>query len=216
MRLSASKRERRKMVRQQIRNRGITSRRVLAAMGSVPRHQFVPDELRHLAYADRPLPIGLNQTISQPYIVALMTDLAQLTRRSNVLEVGTGSGYHTAVIAKIARHVWSLERLPELSQHAGATLMRLGICNASLIVADGAMGYTPAAPYDAIIVAAAAPHSPKRLLEQLAVGGQLVIPLGDRATQIMCAVERTAEGFRERSSDPCRFVPLVSPDGFSA
>ncbi len=210
------KRERKKMVRQQIRDRGISNRRVLAAMSAVPRHLFVPDDLRHLAYADRPLPIGMDQTISQPYMVAIMTEEAHLNRRSKVLEVGTGSGYHAAVIAKIAHHVWTVERIAELSAQAGRNLRDLAIDNVTVIVGDGARGFADAAPYDAIIVAAAAPHPPKPLLEQLAQGGCLVIPLGDRAIQVLSIVERTPDGYRERTSDSCRFVPLVSPEAFSA
>jgi len=212
----SQKRERKKMVRQQIRDRGISNRRVLAAMATVPRHLFVPEDLRHLAYADRPLPIGRDQTISQPYMVAVMTAEAQLTRRSRVLEVGTGSGYHTAVLAKIAQHVWTVERIAELSAQAEQNLRDLAVENATLILGDGAMGFADAAPYDAIIVAAAAPHPPKPLLEQLAIGGCLVIPLGDRAIQVLSIVSRTPDGYRDRTSDSCRFVPLVSPEAFHA
>jgi protein-L-isoaspartate(D-aspartate) O-methyltransferase len=184
-------------------------------MASVAREQFVPLDLYHLAYADQPLPIGHDQTISQPYIVALMTEQARLTRRSKVLEVGTGTGYHTAVIAKIAHHVWSVERIADLSQQAERRLRDLGIRNVTMIVGDGAAGHREAAPYDAIIVAAAAPHPPRPLLDQLAVGGRLVIPLGDRALQVLYSVERTAHGYRDRTSGSCRFVPLVSPEAFS-
>lgn len=203
------------MVRRQIRDRGLSNRRVLAAMASVARERFVPDDLHHLAYADQPLPIGHDQTISQPYIVALMTEQAQLTRRSKVLEIGTGTGYHTAVIAKIAHHVWSVERIAELSHQAERRLRDLGFRNVTMIVGDGAAGHAEAAPYDAIIVAAAAPHSPQPLLDQLAVGGHLVIPLGDRALQVLYSVERMADGYRDRTSGSCRFVPLVSPEAFS-
>jgi protein-L-isoaspartate(D-aspartate) O-methyltransferase len=144
-----------------------------------------------------------------------MTEQARLTRRSKVLEVGTGTGYHTAVIAKIAHHVWSVERIAELSYQAERRLRDLGIRNVTMIVGDGAAGHVEAAPYDAIIVAAAAPHSPQPLLDQLAVGGHLVIPLGDRALQVLYSVERTADGYRDRTSGSCRFVPLVSPEAFS-
>jgi protein-L-isoaspartate(D-aspartate) O-methyltransferase len=202
------------MVRRQIAGRGLSNSRVLAAMASVPRDRFVPDDVRHLAHADQPLPIGFEQTISQPYIVALMTDLAHIGRNSKVLEVGTGSGYHTAVLAKIARHVWSVERIGDLSRLAEQRLLNLEIENITLVVGDGARGYPEAAPYDAIIVAAAAPHSPRPLLEQLAIGGHLVIPLGDRAIQVMYTLERTSEGYVEHASDSCRFVPLLSPDAF--
>jgi protein-L-isoaspartate(D-aspartate) O-methyltransferase len=202
------------MVRRQIADRGIKNRRVLAAMAAIPREQFVPADLGHLAYADQPLPIGYDQTISQPYIVALMTDEAHLSRRSKVLEVGTGSGYHTAILAKIARHVWSVERIASLSGQADHRLRQLNIDNATLIVGDGALGFPSAAPYDAIVVAAAAPHSPMPLLKQLAMGGHLVIPVGDRTLQMLYSVERTPDGYLDHSAGSCRFVPLVSPDAF--
>ena len=202
------------MVRRQLAARGISDRRVLAAMADVSRERFVPLEVQHLAYADQPLPIGCEQTISQPYIVALMTEEAHLNHRSKVLEVGTGTGYHTAVLAKIAHHVWSVERLEELSREAGQRLDALGVNNVTLIVGDGARGYPEAAPYDAIIVAAAAPGLPTPLLNELAVGGRLVIPVGDRAIQVLYCVERTAHGYREYTAGSCRFVPLVSPEAF--
>jgi protein-L-isoaspartate(D-aspartate) O-methyltransferase len=170
--------------------------------------------MQHLAYADQPLPIGCDQTISQPYIVALMTTLASLNRQSNVLEVGTGTGYHTAVLARIAEWVWSVERIEELSHQAGKRLTDLGIGNVTLLVGDGARGYPEAAPYDAIVVAAAAPEPPQPLLEQLALGGRLVIPIGDRAVQVLYSVERTPNGYRNHTSGSCRFVPLVSPHAF--
>jgi len=206
--------ERRAMVRHQLAPRGIRDRRVLAAMASVPRHCFVPADLVHLAYADQPLPIGHDQTISQPYIVALMTQEARIGRRANVLEVGTGTGYHTAVLARLASHVWSIERIADLSAQAAARLDRLGITNVTLIVGDGAEGHPGASPFDAIIVEAAAPGSPEPLLRQLALGGRLIIPVGDRAFQVLHSVERTADGFREYSAGSVRFVPLVSPLAF--
>jgi protein-L-isoaspartate(D-aspartate) O-methyltransferase len=202
------------MVRQDLVGRGISDKRVLAAMASVPREHFVPQDLRHLAYADQPLPIGCEQTISQPYIVALMTEEAHITRHSNVLEVGTGTGYHTAVIASIARHVWSVERMAQLSHDADVRLDEIGVENITLLIGDGAQGHLAAAPFDAIIVAAAAPNSPDPLLEQLAIGGRLVIPVGDRAIQTLYSVERTADGFVNHTAGSCRFVPLVSPQAF--
>jgi protein-L-isoaspartate(D-aspartate) O-methyltransferase len=202
------------MVKKQIARRGVSDRRVLGAMDSVPREQFVPEEQQHLAYADQPLPIGQGQTISQPYIVALMAEHARLTRRSKVLEIGTGSGYAAAVFAKIADHVWTVERLPELAESAELRFAGLGIDNITTIVGDGAVGYPAAAPFDAIIVAAAAPTPPKPLLEQLAVGGILVIPVGDRSFQDLAIIEREEHEYTERSAGSCRFVPLISPEAF--
>ncbi|UCG86628.1 MAG: protein-L-isoaspartate(D-aspartate) O-methyltransferase [Gemmatimonadota bacterium] len=209
-----ARRASRHMVRKDLAGRGISDKRVLAAMASVPRERFVPQDLQHLAYADQPLPIGCDQTISQPYIVALMTELAHVTRRSRVLEIGTGSGYQTAVLAKIVDRVWSIERIQHLSREAEKRLHALGIANATLLIGDGALGYRDSAPYDAIIVTAAAPHSPQPLLDQLAIGGHLVIPLGDRAVQVLYSVERTTSGFVDHTAGSCRFVPLVSPQAF--
>ena len=211
-----TRRERRRMVHKDLAGRGISDKRTLAAMAAVPRELFVPQDLKHLAYADQPLPIGCDQTISQPYIVALMTELAHLTRRCRVLEIGTGSGYQTAILAKIVDHVWSIERLAQLSREAEQRLRGMNIGNVTLLIGDGAQGHPDCAPYDAIIVTAAAPESPRPLLEQLAVGGHLVIPLGDRAVQVLYSVERTATGFVDRTAGSCRFVPLVSPQAFEA
>ena len=205
---------RRSMVKKQIARRGISDRRVLGAMDSVPRERFVPDSQRHLAYADQPLPIGLGQTISQPYIVALMADHAHLTRKSKVLEIGTGSGYAAAVFARIAKHVWTVERLRQLAEHAERLFSDLKIDNITTVVGDGAIGYPEAAPFDAIIVAAAAPRAPRPLLEQLEVGGHLVIPVGDRSFQDLSVITRTPHGYDERSAGSCRFVPLISPEAF--
>ncbi len=202
------------MVTKQIARRGISDRRVLGAMGSVPRENFIPEEQLHLAYADQPLPIGLGQTISQPYIVALMAERARITRRSKVLEIGTGSGYAAAVFAKIADHVWTVERLRELAEGAEQRFQDLKIDNITTVVDDGASGYPASAPFDAIIVAAAAPSAPKQLLDQLAVGGHLVIPVGDRSFQDLSVFERTSHGYDERSAGSCRFVPLISPEAF--
>ncbi len=202
------------MVRRQLATRDITDRRVLAAMAAVPRDVFVPEHLRQHAFDDGPLPIGHDQTISQPYIVALMTQVAQLTRRSRVLDVGTGSGYQTAVLAKLASHVWSIERLEPLSREAQRRLADIGFTNITYVVGDGGRGHEFARPYDAIIVAAAAPRPPKPLLDQLALGGRLVIPIGDRALQELTIVERTTDGYRTTRAGACRFVPLVSDEAF--
>lgn len=211
----SERQDRRSMVRKQIASRGITDRRVLAAMASIPRDRFVSDDQQHLAYADRPLPIGQHQTISQPYIVALMAEQAGLNRRSRVLEVGTGSGYAAAVYARIAKHVWTIERLSELADEARQRFITLGSDNITTIVGDGADGLPEAAPFDAIIVAAAAPNTPMPLREQLAIDGNLVIPVGDRAFQDLLVIRRTTSGYTEHSAGACRFVPLVSPEAFN-
>ena len=202
------------MVRRQLAARDITDRRVLAAMASVPRDLFVPEHLRQHAFDDGPLPIGYEQTISQPYIVALMTQAAHVTRHSNVLDVGTGSGYQTAILAKLADHVWSIERLDELSQEAADRLARLRCDNVTLLIGDGAHGHADGAPYDAIVVGAAAPRVPQPLTDQLAIGGRLVVPLGDRVLQELTIIERTVNGLRTTQAGPCRFVPLVSDEAF--
>jgi protein-L-isoaspartate(D-aspartate) O-methyltransferase len=207
-------RQRRRMIRRHLAARGVDDRRVLAAMAAVPRETFVLPALQTCAYADRPLPIGNGQTISQPYIVALMTMACGMTRHSRVLEIGTGSGYQTAVLSKIARHVWSVERVPDLSAAAVARLAQLGIRNVSCIQGDGAVGYPGAAPFDAILVTAASPAVLPALQDQLAPGGRLVIPVGERALQDLVVVQRADHGLERRSIGACRFVPLVSPHAF--
>jgi len=202
------------MLRRHLAGRDITDRRVLTAMRAVPREAFVPDHLRAHAYDDGPLPIGYDQTISQPYIVALMSQNARVTRRARVLDVGTGSGYQAAILARLARHVWSIERVEALSGTAAERLHRLGIDNVTFVVGDGARGYAAAGPYDAIVVAAASPGVPRPLVEQLAVGGRLVIPVGDRALQDLTVLERTPTGYRTTRAGACRFVPLVSDEAF--
>lgn len=203
------------MVRRQLADRGITDRRVLAAMRAVPREQFVPPDLTHDAYGDHPLRIGAGQTISQPYIVALMTEAARLTRRSRVLEIGAGSGYHAAVLARLAAAVWTIDRLPDLARQARQRLAALGAANVTVLIGDGALGYPPAAPFDAILVAAAAPAPPAALLRQLAPGGRLVIPVGARDVQQLTVYERTARGTATQELCACCFVPLVSREAFS-
>ena len=204
------------MVRRQLADRGIADRRVLAAMRSVPREEFVPADLQCRAYGDYPLSIGAGQTISQPYIVGLMTEAARLTGQSRVLEIGTGSGYHAAVLARIAREVWTMERLPDLAAQARQRLAALGFTNAFLLAGDGALGYPPAAPYDAIVVAAAAPAPPPPLLRQLPRGGRLVIPGGGRDVQELMVYEQSERGPVARDLCTCCFVPLVSRDAFDA
>jgi protein-L-isoaspartate(D-aspartate) O-methyltransferase len=209
MRLSAFTRERRRMVRRDLADRGITDRRVLATMASIPREHFVPAERVGDAYADHPLLIGFGQTISQPYIVALMTQAARLTRRSKVLEVGTGSGYHAAILARLAREVWSLERLEELACAARDRLAALGIRNVHVLAGDGTWGYPPAAPFDAIVVAAAAARPPAPLLHQLTPGGRLVIPIGPPDVQDLVVYERRPDGVVPHTLCACCFVPLL-------
>ncbi|MDH4350868.1 MAG: protein-L-isoaspartate(D-aspartate) O-methyltransferase [Gemmatimonadota bacterium] len=201
--------ERHAMVRRQLQGRDITDRRVCAALGAIPREHFIPCARDAEAYADRPLPIGLGQTISQPYIVALMTQAAHLTRRSRVLEIGGGSGYHAAVLGRIADRVWSVERLPALAADARARLRSLGIDNVHVLVGDGRYGYTAAAPYDAILVAAATKTPPPALLRQLALDGRLVIPLGPSDVQDLEVWQRTASGTRRDVLCACCFVPLI-------
>ncbi len=211
---SAFAEQRCQMVRRQLAERGITDRRVLAAMRAIPREQFVPADLIHDAYGDHPLRIGAGQTISQPYIVALMTEAAHLTRRSRVLEIGAGSGYHAAVLARLAAAVWTIDRLPDLARQARQRLATLGAANVAVLIGDGALGYPPAAPYDAILVAAAAPRPPAPLLRQLAPGGRLVIPVGARDVQQLTVYERTAQGTVAHDLCACCFVPLVSREAF--
>lgn len=198
------------MVDRQLAARGVRDRRVLAVMAWVPRELFVPAECQVNAYADTPLPIAQSQTISQPYIVGLMTQSAAINRTSRVLEIGTGSGYQTAILAKMAYHVWSIERLAELLPAVQERLTRLNVNNVTLIAGDGAAGYPSEAPYDAILVAAAAPKAPPALLQQLAVGARLVIPLGDQERQVLTVIRRTAGGCETASLGECRFVPFVS------
>jgi protein-L-isoaspartate(D-aspartate) O-methyltransferase len=185
-------------------------------MRSVPRHLFVPGEAGAEAYADTPLPIGLGQTISQPYMVALMTSLLEVDVRSKVLEVGAGSGYQTAVLAEVAGEVYAVERLAPLAERARATLARLAYTNVHLAIGDGARGWHEHAPFQGILVAAAAGEVPPELLGQLADGGRLVVPVGrGRGDQVLTVVERRGDAFEERRDTLCRFVPLVrdvSPD----
>jgi protein-L-isoaspartate(D-aspartate) O-methyltransferase len=197
------------MVEQQLRKRGVADDRVLAAMTRVPRHVFVGESMRWAAYDDEPLPIGSAQTISQPYMVARMTELAELDEDSRVLEVGTGSGYQAAVLGELATQVWSIERHHELAERARATLTDLGYSNVHVVVGDGSLGLPENAPFDGIIVTAAAPTVPAALLEQLADGGRLVIPVGGSFGQRLRLVRRKGSSFTETDVLGCRFVPLI-------
>jgi protein-L-isoaspartate(D-aspartate) O-methyltransferase len=209
------RRVRHAMVEEQIRRRGVRDRRVLAALAAVPRHRFVPPALLHAAHDDAPLPIGCGQTISQPYIVALMTAALALRRTHRVLEIGTGSGYQSAVLAHIVRLVYTVERLGELSAAAEERLMVLGYRNVVYRVGDGSEGWPEAAPFDGILVTAAAPEIPEPLLAQLALGGRIAVPVGDRSLQVLTIAERGASGFRRWTEGACRFVPLIGRHAFA-
>lgn len=202
------------MVRSQIEARGVTDARVLAAMRSVPRHEFVPEPDLGDAYDDHPLPIGCGQTISQPYIVAYMCELARLAPADRVLEVGTGSGYHAAVISRLVAWVYSIEIVEALAARAERTIARLGYDNISLRRGDGYFGWPEEAPFDAIIVTAAAERIPPPLLQQLAEGGRLVMPVGQPFyAQQLVLVERVAGEILSRALIPVRFVPLTGERG---
>ncbi len=202
------------MVKEQIERRGIRSPRLLEALRTVPRHCFVPPDQQRWAYADGALRIGQGQTISQPYIVALMTDLLALKGDENVLEVGTGSGYQAAVLAQLAAQVYTIERHAALSQRAAAVLADLGIRNVKFYVGDGTLGLPDHAPYQAILVTAAAPRVPPALLEQLDAGGRLVIPVGDRFRQVLQLWRRRGEQWDHDEIAPVAFVPLVGAQGW--
>ena len=194
--------------------RGIRDERVLAAIAAVPRELFVPGELRREAYADRALPIGQGQTISQPYMVATIAAALELRGGERVLDVGTGSGYQAAVLAELAAEVVSIERVPELAAHAQEALARAGYGNVEVRVGDGTLGVADRAPFDAIAVAAAAPAVPDALYEQLADGGRVVVPVGTRSDQWLEVVTRGEGGPERRRTVPCRFVPLLGSAGF--
>jgi protein-L-isoaspartate(D-aspartate) O-methyltransferase len=202
------------MVEHQLRRRGIRDERVLAAFLKVPRHKFVRPQDLWIAYDDYPLPIGYGQTISQPYIVALMTELLALKGDERVLEVGTGSGYQAAILAELAKEVITIERIPELARRAQRVLTDLGYRNVTVLVGDGSLGAPDFAPFDAIIVTAAAPHPPKALLEQLKDGGRLVIPIGDRTLQELIRFVRKGDEWQEEKHGPCLFVPLIGKNGW--
>ncbi|MCP3983905.1 MAG: protein-L-isoaspartate(D-aspartate) O-methyltransferase [bacterium] len=201
-------RRREAMVREQIEARGIRNPRVLAALRKVPRHRFVPEDLAEQAYRDGPLPIGQAQTISQPFIVASMTELVDPQPGDTVLEIGTGSGYQAAVLAELVTKVLTIEIVPVLATRSRALLAELGYGNVEVVTGDGWKGLPEAAPFDGIVVTAAPAEIPPALLEQLAVGAKLVIPVG-RRKQMLRVVERTEEGFSERGEYPVRFVPLT-------
>lgn len=203
-----TERERWRMVEEQLVPRGISDAQVLRAMTAVPRHAFVPAHMRALAYLDSPLPIGHEQTISQPYIVAAMTEQAAIDQRSRVLEIGTGSGYQTAILTEIAAEVYSVEIVPGLARQAEIVLRELGYRNVHLRVGDGYQGWPEAAPFDAILVAAAPPAIPQPLIDQLAVGGKLIIPVGS-GVQELRVLTKTAAGVTSERLFEVRFVPMT-------
>lgn len=203
------------MVSTQIERRRVTDERVLEAMRRVPRHRFVPDHLRAEAYTDQALPIGYGQTISQPYIVATMLEALKLQGHEQALDIGAGSGYQTALLSLLAREVIGIERIPELARAAAARLAALGYDNARVVEGDGTAGMEEAAPFDTIIVAAGSPEVPKPLIRQLASGGRLVIPVGDRHLQKIVTVRKTADGVEMQDGIGCVFVPLLGEYGWA-
>lgn len=199
-----------------LRKQGIKDERVLAAMAAIPRHLFVPELMRHNSYGDHALPIAGQQTISQPFIVARETELLMLTRQDRVLEIGAGSGYQTAVLAMVAGQVFALERLTELARGAQALMTTLGLYNTTIKWFDGTVGWSEFAPYQGILVAAGSPDIPPPLLDQLAEGGHLVIPVGDEREQRLIRMTRTANEFTREDHGACKFVKLIGRHGWQA
>lgn len=202
------------MVQYQLVNRGIHDERVLKAMSEVPRHLFVPELYRHAAYEDCPLPIGEGQTISQPYMVAIMTQCLELKGKENVLEIGTGSGYQAAILSRLASHVYTIERHSALASRAKTILQQMGYDNVDVIEGDGSLGLPEKAPFQGIIVTACAPHVPACLLDQLETGGRLVIPVGNPYNQILHQVVKTEKGIKSMDILECAFVPLIGEEGW--
>ena len=202
------------MVERQLRRRGISDERVLRAMEAVPREHFVPESVRRSAYNDSALPIGHEQTISQPWVVAAICQALSLAGDEIVLEIGTGSGYSAAVLSHLADHVVSIERVPELGEWAHERLDELGIQNVEGIIGDGSRGYPERAPYDAIAVHAATPEAPHSLLSQLAPDGRLVVPIATGSADVLTAFIRENGELRQETIGPCRFVPLIGAEGF--
>jgi protein-L-isoaspartate(D-aspartate) O-methyltransferase len=205
---------RERMVQEQILERGITNSRVVQALRKIPRHLFVDPGLANRAYDDSALPIGQKQTLSQPYMVARMTEALELAGEERVLEIGTGSGYQTALLAELCFNVFSVEKIRALSRKARELLDRLEYQNIALHVGDGTVGWSEHAPYDGVLVTAAAPELPKPLLDQLALGGRLVIPVGEEMSQVLVRVRRTAAGFEDEQLGECRFVKLWGKYGW--
>jgi protein-L-isoaspartate(D-aspartate) O-methyltransferase len=212
--LEDHERDRERMVRMQIEARGVRDPRVLEAMRAVPRHLFVPGHVIGSAYRDAPLPIGQGQTISQPYIVALMTELLELKGEEKVLEIGTGSGYQAAILGQLAAQVITVERIPQLAQEASELLVQLGYDNVHVKVGDGTLGWPDDAPYDAVIVTAASPQIPEPLKGQLTDGGRLVAPVGPRWTQELVRVRRRGDRYHSETLLGVAFVPLIGEHGW--
>jgi len=208
--------QRRTMVESQLRARGIRDERVLAAMSHVPRHEFVAVDYRDQVYEDHPIPIGEGQTISQPYIVAIMLQALALDPSDVVLEVGTGSGYLTALLAELARQVYSVERHASLARTAQTTLARLGYTNVEVLIGDGSNGFPDRAPFDVIVVSAAAPQIPPPLFEQLREGGRMIVPVGPPQAQELQLVRKHGGQLVVSSMEGCRFVPLIGSEGYRA
>jgi len=205
-----------KMVEEQIASRGIKDAGLIAAMKKIPRHLFVEEALQSQAYTDHPLPIGEKQTISQPYMVALMTEALLLTGKEKVLEIGTGSGYQTAILAEMCEKVYSVERIRPLAIRARKLLYELGYFNVEIKIFDGTFGWTEESPFDAILVTAGSPDIPQPLVDQLAMGGRLVIPVGDAFVQDLFRVTKTKEGVKREDLGGCRFVKLIGKYGWEA
>lgn len=204
------------MIQKQLLNRGVKDPRVIQAMRKVPRHLFVEPALMDRAYDDDPLPIGEKQTISQPYIVAFMLEALSLKDADKVLEIGTGSGYQTAILAELGANVFSVEKLHAHATQARALLDELGYFNVAIHVGDGTLGWSDHAPYDAIVVAAGAPMIPPPLIEQLSMDGRLILPIGKQRSQVLTLVQRTASGLEEKDLGECRFVKLLGRYGWPA
>jgi len=205
-----------KMVEDQITLRGIKDARLIAAMKKIPRHLFVEEALQSQAYTDHPLPIGEKQTISQPYMVALMTEALLLTGKEKILEIGTGSGYQTAILAEMCEKVFSVERIRPLAVRARKLLYELGYFNVEIKIFDGTFGWMEESPFDAILVTAGSPDIPQPLVDQIAIGGRLVIPVGDAFVQDLFRVTKTEEGVKREDLGGCRFVKLIGKYGWEA
>jgi protein-L-isoaspartate(D-aspartate) O-methyltransferase len=203
-----------KMVEEQIVSRGIKDAKLIAAMKKIPRHLFVEEALQNQAYSDHPLPIGEKQTISQPYMVALMTEALLLTGKEKVLEIGTGSGYQTAIVAEMSEKVFSVERIRSLAIRARKLLYDLGYFNVEIKIFDGTFGWMEESPFDAVVVTAGSPDIPQPLIDQLTIGGKLVIPVGDAFVQDLFRVTRTEGGVKKENLGGCRFVKLIGKYGW--
>jgi len=206
--------DRKQMVMRDLKGRGILDDAVLKVMGQIPRQEFVPEKYKDQAYDDSPLPIGMGQTISQPYIVALMTQLLRLNKDCDVLELGTGSGYQAAVLSKLARKIYSIEKLNQLSEHAQNCLARVGVTNVEFYIGDGSKGWPEPMEFDRIIITAAVPQVPEPVLNQLKQGGLLIAPIGSQAVQKLIVCEKKLVGTTERYVCDVRFVPLIGQYGF--